>query len=333
MQSSSNSQSVAPFASILIPTYRRVDLLRQAVEECLKQSTGVAETIEIVVVDNCPDRTAEEAVKKYQDGEAAVRYIHEPKTGVAFARNTAVRAARGRFVIFLDDDQSPREGWLPAFITAAKGGAKAAFGPLTPVYDVPPAKYGAVLDRIFSRRLTVQDGDEITSLYPYLGTGNSIFDKAACFPDDPPFDTRFNKIGGEDIWMLKGLCSRNIPLKWAAGAYVLERVPPGRMTSSYLARRRYQSGQIRSLLTFHPTRRRPFAALFWMGAGAVQVGLYGSLYLFASLFKRERAEDFLIKAAGGAGKIFWFRAIDGFSPWKSQATSGPAHATPDPSPA
>ena len=331
MQSSSNSQSGAPFASILIPTYRRVELVMQAVEECLKQSAGVSEAMEIVVVDNCPDRTAEEAVKKCRSGEVTVRYIHEPKTGVASARNTAVRAARGRFVIFLDDDQSPREGWLQAFITAAKGGAKAAFGPLTPVYDVPPAKYGALLDRIFSRRLPVQDGDEITNLYPYLGTGNSIFDKAACFPNDPPFDIRFNKIGGEDVWMLKGLCSRNIPLKWSAGAYVLERVPPGRMTSSYLARRRYQSGQIRSLLTLHPMQRRPFATLFWMGAGAAQVGLYGSLYLFASLFKRERAEDFLIKAAGGAGKIFWFRAIAGFSPWRRQATSGPAHASANPS--
>jgi hypothetical protein len=174
---------------------------------------------------------------------------------------------------------------------------------------------------MFSRQFPLQDGDEVTRLYPYLGTGNSIFDKAECFPNDRPFDIRFNKFGGEDVWMLRGLCSRNISFQWAEGAYVQERVPTGRLTCSYLVKRKYHDGQLRALLTFHPTRRQPFAALFWMGAGAVQVTLYGLLYLFASAFRRSSAEDFLIKAAGGAGKVFWFRAIDGFSLWRSPAPS------------
>jgi succinoglycan biosynthesis protein ExoM len=312
MQPSSDRQLHAPFASILIPTYRRPDLLRLALERCLEQSANLAEPIEIVVIDNCPGRSAEDAVKeRIGDGSPRVRYVHEPRPGVVFARNSALRAARGRFVIFLDDDQAPQEGWLSAFVKVAKGGAKAAFGPLDPAYDVPPAKHKGILDKMFSRQIPASDGDEITRFYPYLGTGNSIFDKTECFPSDPAFDARFNKIGGEDVWMLKGLCSRNIPLIWVAGAYVLERVPVGRTTPRYLAKRKYSSGQIRSLLTLHPAGRRPLALFFWMGAGAIQAAFYGSRFLFASLFQPHKAEDFLIRSAGGAGKIFWFGALTG----------------------
>lgn len=310
MQSAPASGPEAPFISILIPTYRRPDLVRQAVERCLEQMASLPESIEIVVTDNCPDRSAEEILRQdFGSHYANVRYVHEPRKGIAFARNRAIEAARGRYVIFLDDDQSPQEGWLAAFVEVASSGAKAAFGPLTPSYDVSPERHCAILDRVFSRLIPAGDGDDISAFYPYLGTGNSLFDKVACFSGRSAFDARFNKIGGEDIWMLKGLLARNIRFIWVPKAYVLERVPPERMTAHYLAARRYRSGQVRSLLTFHPARRRPLAVLFWMGAGAIQAGFYGARFLVAYLFQRHLAEDFFIRSAGGVGKIFWFRAL------------------------
>ena len=227
---------------------------------------------------------------------------------MSFARNAALRNARGRFVIFLDDDQFPQEGWLSAFIKTANSGAKAAFGPLSPKYDIQPAKYAGILDAIFSRQIPVHDGDDISRLYPYLSTGNCLFDKAECFTGNSEFDIRFNKLGGEDIWMFKSLCSRNIALVWAAEAKALESVPPERMTFLWLAKRKFHSGQIRALLGLHPAQPRAYSVIFWMGVGAIQATYYGFLYPFALVVRRGKADECLIRAAGGAGKFLWFTA-------------------------
>ena len=298
-----------PFASILIPTYRRPHLVCRALEHCLRQIPDVREHVEIVVVDNCPKRSAEDAIKKcFGDEHSTIRYIHEPKTGVSYARNSALQNARGQFVIFLDDDQFPQQDWLSAFIKVANSGAKAAFGPILAKYDVEPVKHAKILDGIFTRQIPVHDGDDISKLYPYLSTGNCLFDKDECFTDHPEFEIRFNKLGGEDIWMFKSLYSRNIPLIWAAGAKASESVPPERMTLHWLAKRKFHSGQIRALLGFHPARRRSYAVIFWMAAGALQATYYALHYLYSLAFQPGRAEDCLIRAAGGAGKFLWFTA-------------------------
>jgi succinoglycan biosynthesis protein ExoM len=296
-----------PIASILIPTYRRPQLVCRAIEHCLQQISDVREHVEVVVVDNCPMKSAEAAVKaRFSDEFSGVRYIHEPQTGVAFARNSALRNARGEFVIFLDDDQYPLEGWLAAFLKVARSGAKAAFGPVFPKYSVQPIKYTRILESTFTRKIPVRNGDDVSRLYPYLGTGNCLFNKAACFTQEDCFDERFNSIGGEDIWLLKNLCSRSISLIWAEEASVIESVPPERMTFQWLARRKFHAGQIRALLGLHPAQRRRYAVVFWMGVGAIQTTYCGLLYVFALVFRRDRAKDYLIRAAGGAGKLLWF---------------------------
>ncbi len=296
-----------PLVSILIPTCCRPHLLTRALEPCIQQAGCFVGAVEIVVVDNCVKGSAKSVVAHLSSlSQVPLRYVHEPQPGVATARNTALRSAYGKYIIFLDDDQIPQEGWLSAFMAAANRGVNAAFGPLDPLFEVPPTKHARALRRIFSRAIPAEDGGEIGKLYPYLGTGNSLFDKLHCFPDQGVFDARFNGFGGEDVWMLKGLRVRNIPFTWVVQAHVLEYVPTARMTFAYLSRRRFRSGQLRALLSLHPARKRPAALLFWMGAGATQAAINLLLYSLSRLLSRELAYDFRLKASGGLGKVFWF---------------------------
>jgi succinoglycan biosynthesis protein ExoM len=297
------------FASILIPTYRRPNLVCRALENCIREINAAGEKIEVVVVDNCPDRSAEAAIKQRFDANSyPVRYIHEPRKGYSSVRNCLLQNACGRFVIFLDDDQYPEEGWLSAFLRSVKSGAVAAFGPIKPEYDVAPTNHKAILDKIFTRQFNLSDGADISGFSTRLSTGNCMFEKARCFPDGPAFDMRLNKRGGEDVWMFQGLLARSVPLTWVAEARAIESVPTSRITFWWLVRRRFESGQTRSLLVLHPSRRRPVLLPFWMAVGATQVVAYVGLYLIAALFRRNVAKDFLIKAAGGAGKVFWLGA-------------------------
>src|SRR5205085_3629016 len=91
--------------SIVIPTYRRPDMLRTAVDSCLAQR-GVTATFEIIVVDNDAAGSARATVDGLAaDSAVPIRYVLEDKPGISHARNTGVRHAPGRYLAFLDDDE------------------------------------------------------------------------------------------------------------------------------------------------------------------------------------------------------------------------------------
>ncbi|MBD2256135.1 glycosyltransferase [Pseudanabaena sp. FACHB-2040] len=85
-----------PSISIIIPTYNRPYLLPRAVQSVLDQTV---DDYEIVVVDD----GSPEPVKLAE--HPRLRVIHLPKNqGSAAARNAGARAARGRWIMYLDDD-------------------------------------------------------------------------------------------------------------------------------------------------------------------------------------------------------------------------------------
>src|SRR5690606_27728072 len=110
-----------PEISIVIPTYRRPEWLRETLASCLRQ-TGMAEgAYEIVVVDNCPERSAEATVAAVSSGTTVpVTYVAEPRSGVSHARNAGVRASRGTSIAFIDDDELATDGWLAALLDAQR---------------------------------------------------------------------------------------------------------------------------------------------------------------------------------------------------------------------
>lgn len=71
--------------------------------------------LEVLVVDNAPsdDRTRELA-----DALPGVRYACEPRPGLDFARNRALREATGELVAFLDDDVVVDHGWMKGLLGA-----------------------------------------------------------------------------------------------------------------------------------------------------------------------------------------------------------------------
>lgn len=92
--------------SIVIPTYKRPDMICRAIESALTQSYSDVEVI--VVDDNNPEteerQKTERAMKKFID-MPNVHYIrHERNKNGSAARNTGWRASHGDYVTFLDDD-------------------------------------------------------------------------------------------------------------------------------------------------------------------------------------------------------------------------------------
>ena len=95
-----------PLVSVIIPVFNREKALATALRSVADQSFP---DWEVIVVDDCSsDNSAEVALRIGQQGK--VRVIrHENNLGSSAARNTGILAARGRFVSFLDSDDS----WHP----------------------------------------------------------------------------------------------------------------------------------------------------------------------------------------------------------------------------
>lgn len=90
-----------PLFSIVIPVYRGQPYLRGCVESLLEQETGDFETL--LIDDGSPDQSGA-LCDELAAGDPRLRAIHQPNSGVASARNRGIREARGRWLLFLDQD-------------------------------------------------------------------------------------------------------------------------------------------------------------------------------------------------------------------------------------
>ncbi|MDF3605837.1 glycosyltransferase family A protein [Paracoccus sp. DMF-8] len=124
----SNPPKPAPvFLSIVIPTFRREALLAPLLHALDAQISSLQSPVEVILVDNSPEGSAAQIGRP-----PFIRYVHEPRPGVAQARNRGVNESAGSHVVFLDDDETPFPGWLAAFEAAAMRGAAVCFGAIEP---------------------------------------------------------------------------------------------------------------------------------------------------------------------------------------------------------
>lgn len=90
----------APEVSVIIPSYKTTKYIGAAIDSVLNQTF---QSFEIVVVsDGCPDSAALEGVLRPYGSR--VQYIWQPNRGTGVARNTAIRAAIGTYIVQLDAD-------------------------------------------------------------------------------------------------------------------------------------------------------------------------------------------------------------------------------------
>jgi glycosyltransferase involved in cell wall biosynthesis len=94
--------------SVIIPTYNGGEYILDAVNSVLQQTYA---PMEIIVVD---DGSQEDILRILSPVSDRIRYIRQDNAGPGAARNRGIRAARGEFIAFLDDDDL----WHPTKIEA-----------------------------------------------------------------------------------------------------------------------------------------------------------------------------------------------------------------------
>jgi glycosyltransferase involved in cell wall biosynthesis len=123
--------------SIIISTYNRAASLLRTLESLAKQSADPA-VWECVVVNNAStDDTASQCQAFIESHPSLnILLVEEPKQGLSHARNCGINAAKGSYMVFIDDDETVCEGFVDAYIDAFYNhGAFAAAGAVEVCYD------------------------------------------------------------------------------------------------------------------------------------------------------------------------------------------------------
>lgn len=113
--------------SVVVPTHDKAALLRRTLAALAVQDPGPGRAWEVVVVDDgSRDGTAALLTGLRAGYPVPLQVVSPPgNVGRARARNLGLAAARGRWVLFLDDDILAPQGLLAAHLDVLEGDARA----------------------------------------------------------------------------------------------------------------------------------------------------------------------------------------------------------------
>ncbi len=247
-----NHKSLLAF-SVAIPTYNGAERLDLLLEKIQLQKGTENISWEVIIIDNNSTDNTKKIVESYQANwqcSFPLRYCFEPKQGLAFARQRAVKESQGKFVGFLDDDNCPAENWV---ISAYKFGAEnprigAYSGRIQADFEVKPDEE---LKPIFQFLAIREHGSQAKQFEPDNlrlppGAGLVIRKQAwdESVPDTPNLVGRVGSsfIGGEDYEILLYMHKAKWEIWYNPEMKIEHQIPHWRLEKDYLLTLAYSYG-------------------------------------------------------------------------------------------
>jgi len=243
--------------TVVVPTYRRPRQLRSCLEALAAQT--LREPWEVVVVDD----GSPEPVDLGRSGTAypaGWRVITQPNSGPSTARNRGVKAARGEFVAFTDDDCRAHATWLENLVAAARRQPGILVGGTTR-NGLPKDLFASTSQLIIDMVYEHFNADRNNA---YFLASNNVLCSRDRFLEVGGFDEAFLRAGAEDREFCDRWRAAGWPIVWLPDAVVEHRhaqtlrqfldlhIRYGRGAYRYQALRRQRgSGTMRDDLGFH----------------------------------------------------------------------------------
>lgn len=241
-----------PTVTICVPTYKRPQLLYELLVSIDQQNIDDI-ILSVLVVDNDPNRAAAPAVADARhDCSIEIVCVTCDPPNISRARNTAIGASTGEYILFVDDDERATPGWVQSLVdTVRRYDCSGVLGPVVPDYVGNPPRWLCTSGLADRRRFAT--GTQVSDLRE-LRTGNLLLRRSALEGMTPVFDPAFGLSGGEDVDFFERMLARGHRFIWCDDAVVKESVPPERQTLSYYLRRTTMSGA-------NASRRDPFLSV------------------------------------------------------------------------
>lgn len=200
--------------SIIIPTYNRPERLRTCLESLAKLNFPTSQ-FEIVVVDDGSSEPLDDVVKVYTE-QLTIHLLRQNNAGPATARNTGASQAKGKYLVFTDDDCQVNPNWLHAFEQGFQENSQALLGGQT---------INALSDNLYSEASQLL----VDYLYHYYNTdskkasfftSNNFALAKQKFEEIGGFNTSFPLAAGEDRELCDRWLSHHYPMRYLPTAII-----------------------------------------------------------------------------------------------------------------
>ncbi len=226
--------------TVVVLTYKRPQLLEPSLPELVGQlreldsASGIVS--DLLVIDNDPEESARPVVAALSSPR--VRYITEKRRGIAAARNRALEETADRdAIVFIDDDERARTGWLVHLAaTWVQTRPTAVMGRVISEYPGDTDPWVVAGD--FLRRPEHRTGDLLT----IAATNNLLLDRTAIETLGLRFDESLGLSGGEDNLFTRQLVSRGGRIVWCEEAVLDDEWPRERLQRRWLLHRCFSHG-------------------------------------------------------------------------------------------
>lgn len=101
--------------SILMPVYNACEYLEETVDSILNQTY---EEFELVIVNDGSSDNTGVICNRLEEKDDRIRVIHKENTGVSDTRNIALDNAKGKYIAFIDSDDSVHKDYLKILLSS-----------------------------------------------------------------------------------------------------------------------------------------------------------------------------------------------------------------------
>lgn len=119
--------------SIVVPVYNVEKHLQRCIESLLKQKV---DNYEIILVDDGSSDSSPAMCDEYAQKYAHIKVLHKTNGGLGFARNSGMAMAEGKYIAFVDSDDTVSQDFFSELLDAAqKTNADICIGGMTDMYE------------------------------------------------------------------------------------------------------------------------------------------------------------------------------------------------------
>ena len=106
--------SFEPPVSVIVGTRNRAQYLAACLNSLAQQNCWTP--YEVLVVDNASTDETPQIIAAWCSKDSRFRTVREPSVGLSAAKNAGVTLARGRLLLFTDDDVIVEPGWIRSYV-------------------------------------------------------------------------------------------------------------------------------------------------------------------------------------------------------------------------
>lgn len=205
-----------------------------------EQLTGGLFTYSIVIVDNDVAQSAKEVVTSHKlKTQIDIDYYMEPKQSISLTRNRAVENAKGNYVAFIDDDETPMVDWLyNLYTTCIEYKVDGVLGPVKPTFQEKPPNW-IIKGKLFER--PSYETGKVLEWYN-TRTGNVLLRKKIFERNGNLFNPEFRHSEDQDFF--RRMTEQGYVFIWCDEAIVHEIETPDRFKIVYFIRRALLRGNV-----------------------------------------------------------------------------------------